>query len=194
MKNVDKILNQAKAFQQGADAIASGDKAPDFSLPAASGQLVSLEELLKSGPVVVTFYRGDWCPYCSLQLNALNARLDDIHALGAQLVAISPQVPDDSLSENDISAMKFWVLSDQDAKVASRYGVAWKVPEYLAEHMRVDRGLDLAAINNGDGSILPIPATFIINREGTVTWRHVDVDYRTRSEPEDIITELKQLG
>lgn len=194
MKNVDKILNQAKAFQQGADAIASGDKAPDFSLPAASGQLVSLEELLKSGPVVVTFYRGDWCPYCSLQLNALNARLDDIHALGAQLVAISPQVPDDSLSENDISAMKFWVLSDQDAKVASRYGVAWKVPDYLAEHMRVDRGLDLDAINNGDGSILPIPATFIINREGTVTWRHVDVDYRTRSEPEDIITALKQLG
>ena len=194
MKQVDEIIEQAKAFQQGADAIASGDKAPDFSLPAASGQLVSLEKLLKSGPVVVTFYRGDWCPYCSLQLRALNERLDDIQAQGAQLVAISPQVPDDSLSDKDISAMKFWVVSDQDAAVASRYGVTWKVPEYLAEHMRVDRGLDLDAINNGDGSILPIPATFIIDRDGTVAWRHVDVDYRTRSEPEDIITALKQLN
>lgn len=193
MKNVDEILNQAKAFQQGANAITLGEQAPEFTLPNPTGQSVSLAELLKNGPVVVTFYRGDWCPYCNLQLRALNARLDEIHALGAQLVAISPQVPDGSMSKDEISEMDFWVLSDQDAKVAAKYGVAWEVPEFLAEHMRIDRKLDLDVINNGNGGVLPIPATFVLDRNGIVTWRYVDVDYRTRSEPEDIITALTLL-
>lgn len=193
MKNVDEILNQAKAFQQGANAITLGEQAPEFTLPNPTGQSVSLAELLKNGPVVVTFYRGGWCPYCNLQLRALNARLDEIHALGAQLVAISPQVPDGSMSKDEISEMDFWVLSDQDAKVAAKYGVAWEVPEFLSEHMRVDRNLDLDIINNGNGGVLPIPATFVLDRDGVVTWRYVDVDYRTRSEPEDIITALTLL-
>jgi len=194
MKNVDEIIENAKALHQGANALSVGEKAPGFALPDAAGQSVSLEELLESGPVVVTFYRGDWCPYCSLQLRALNERLDDIRAHGAQLVAISPQVPDDSLSATEIDEMQFHVLSDQDAEVASRYGVAWKVPDYLMEHMRVDRELDLDAINNGDGSVLPIPATFVIAQDRTVSWRHVDVDYRIRSEPEDIVNALKALA
>ncbi|QQK65987.1 AhpC/TSA family protein [Cobetia sp. cqz5-12] len=194
MKNVDEIIENAKALQQGANALSVGEKAPGFALPDAAGQSVSLEELLESGPVVVTFYRGDWCPYCSLQLRALNERLDDIRAHGAQLVAISPQVPDDSLSATEIDEMQFHVLSDQDAEVASRYGVAWKVPDYLMEHMRVDRELDLDAINNGDGSVLPIPATFVIAQDRTVSWRYVDVDYRIRSEPEDIVNALKELA
>jgi peroxiredoxin len=129
-----------------------------------------------------------------LQLRALQARLADIHTLGAQLVAISPQVPDGSMTKDEMHDLEFLVLSDQDAKVASQYGVAWQVPEFLAEHMRVDRKLDLEAINNGNGSVLPIPATFVIGQNGVVTWRYVDVDYRTRSEPEDIIQTLKLLA
>jgi peroxiredoxin len=129
-----------------------------------------------------------------LQLRALQARLADIHTLGAQLVAISPQVPDGSMTKDEMHDLEFLVLSDQDAKVASQYGVAWQVPEFLAEHMRVDRKLDLEAINNGNGSVLPIPATFVIGQDGVVTWRYVDVDYRTRSEPEDIIQALKLLA
>ena len=152
-----------------------------------------MDALLENGPVVVTFYRGSWCPYCNLQLRALQARLGDIHALGAQLVAISPQVPDESLTKDEISAMEFYVLSDQNATVAAQYGVAWQVPEFLSEHMRVDRKLDLDVINNGNGSILPIPATFVIGRDGIIKWRYVDVDYRTRSEPDDIIEALKCL-
>jgi peroxiredoxin len=89
--------------------------------------------------------------------------------------------------------MEFYVLSDQNATVAAQYGVAWQVPEFLSEHMRVDRKLDLDVINNGNGSILPIPATFVIGRDGIVKWRFVDVDYRTRSEPDDIIEALKCL-
>ncbi|MGJ8737743.1 peroxiredoxin-like family protein [Zobellia laminariae] len=194
MNGVDAIIKQAKEFQQGEDAIKIAQKAPNFKLPNPEGKLISLDILLEKGPVVITFYRGNWCPYCNLQLRALQARLDEIHALGATLVAISPQVPDGSLTEDEISNMDFTVLSDQDAKVALQYGVAWEVPEFLAEHMRVDRKLDLEKINNGNGNVLPIPATFVLGKDGLVTWRYVNVDYRTRSEPDEIIEALKNLS
>lgn len=194
MNNVDDIIAQAKAFQQSDDAIKLNQSAPAFTLPNPNGQLISLSDLLLQGPVVVTFYRGSWCPYCNLQLRAMQSRLADIHALGAQLVAISPQIPDGSLSQDDISNMDFIVLSDQHAKVAAQYGVAWEVPDFLTEHMRVDRKLDLEAINNGNSNILPIPATFVIDSDGKVIWRFVDVDYRTRAEPSDIIDALRTLA
>jgi len=194
MKGVDDIIAQGKAFQQGSHAIGLGQKAPSFELPDPQGKSISLVDLLVKGPLVVTFYRGSWCPYCNLQLRALQARLSDIQALGAELVAISPQVPDGSMTKDEMSDMDFLVLSDQDAKVASQYGLAWEVPEILLEHMRVDRKLELEAINNGNGNVLPIPATFIIGRDGVVTWRYVDLDYRTRSEPDDIIEALQKLS
>jgi peroxiredoxin len=193
MKGVDETIAQAKAFQEGANALNLDQNAPRFELPNQHGEQVLLDELLAKGPVVITFYRGSWCPYCNLQLKALQSRLPEIHALGAQLVAISPQAPDGSMSENDIRNMDFVVLSDQNADVAASYGVAWQVPALLLEHMREDRGLDLESLNNGNGSILPIPATFVLDSEGKVTWRYVDVDYRTRSEPQDIINALKAL-
>ena len=194
MKRVDEIISKAKAFQQGNDAIKIGQKAPNFKLPNPDGKFISLESVLEHGPVVLTFYRGDWCPYCNLQLRALQARLDDIHAFGATLMAISPQVPDGSMTKTEISKMEFIVLSDQDAKVASEYGLAWKVPEFLMEHMRVDRSLDLETINHSKGGILPIPATFVLNTDGLVTWNYVNVDYRTRSEPDEIIEALKNIS
>jgi len=194
MQGVDDIIKQSKAFLQGEDALKLAEKAPDFTLPNQDGNLIALNDVLAKGPVVLTFYRGSWCPYCNLQLRALQARLSEIHDLGATLVAISPQVPDESLTKNEISEMDFTVLSDQDAKVAAEYGVAWEVPEFLVEHMRVDRNLDLEAINNGNGNVLPIPATFVLSGDGEVVWRYVDVDYRTRSEPDDIIAALKKLA
>ncbi|WP_458627335.1 peroxiredoxin-like family protein [Winogradskyella sp. PC D3.3] len=194
MKGVDEAIDKAKAFEEGKDALKIGDKALDFELPNPQGQLISLSGLLEKGPVVVTFYRGSWCPYCNLQLRALQAKLIEIHALGATLVAISPEVPDDSLTENEINNMDFTVLSDQDAKVASQYGVAWEVPEFLLDHMRVDRQLDLKKINNGNASVLPIPATFILDTDGIVKWSYVNVDYRTRSEPDEIVEVLKSLN
>jgi len=193
MQGVDEVIQQANAFQEGSHALGLAQQAPLFQLPNPQGQDVLLQNLLNKGPVVLTFYRGSWCPYCNLQLNALQARLKEIKALGAELVAISPQMPDDSLTEDQISNMDFIVLSDQDAKTAAQYGVAWEVPAFLLQHMRDDRGLDLESINNGNASILPIPATFILDKSGKVVWRFVDVDYRTRSEPEDIIKALQNL-
>ncbi|MCL7764611.1 AhpC/TSA family protein [Polaribacter sp. Z014] len=194
MQGVDAIITKAKAFEEGKNALKVGEKAPSFELPNAEGKLISLDSLLEEGPLVITFYRGDWCPYCNLQLRALQAKLNEIKDLGANLVAISPQVPDGSLTKSEISEMDFIVMSDQNAKIASKYGVAWEVPEFMAEHMRVDRNLDLDKINNGNASVLPIPATFILNRKGIVTWNYVNVDYRTRSEPDEIIEALKKLS
>ena len=193
MKAIDDVIADARKFEQDGNAIAVGEKVPDFTLPNAKGETVLLSELLSNGPVVVTFYRGSWCPYCNLQLRAMQSRLDEIHALGAELVAISPEVPDGVLTETEINEMAFPVLSDQDATVAEKFGVAWEVPDVILEHMRKDRNLDLADINNGNGRVLPIPATFIIDRDGVVQWRFVEVDYRMRAEPEDIIKVLSKL-
>ncbi|WP_452218363.1 peroxiredoxin-like family protein [Lacinutrix undariae] len=193
MKGVDDVINQAKAFKKGENAIKVGETAPNFQLPNANKQQTSLATLLTKGTVIITFYRGSWCPYCNLQLKALQNKTSEFKALGATLVAISPQVPDGSLTKTEIDNLTFTVLSDQDAKVANQYGVAWKVPEFLMEHMRTDRNLDLDTINNGDGSILPIPATFIITSNGLVKWSYVNVDYRTRAEPNNIIEVLKSI-
>ena len=193
MQKLDEMMDEARDFQTGAQAIALGAKAPNFSLPNEKNESIQLTELLAKGSVIVTFYRGSWCPYCNLQLKALTERLPEIHGLGAELVAISPEVPDNSLSEDDLNNLAFTVLSDQDALVAAEYGVAWTVPELILEHMRKDRNLELSEINNGNGSILPLPATFVLNPQGEVVWRYVDVDYRTRAEPEDIVNALKAL-
>ena len=194
MKGVDEIIEEAKAFEKGKNALKVGEQAPNFELPDALGNQIKLSGLLENGAVVVTFYRGSWCPYCNLQLRALQAKLPEIQSLGATLVAISPEVPDASMTKNEISEMDFTVLSDQDAKVASKYGVAWEVPEFLLDHMRVDRNLDLKQINKGNGTVLPIPATFIVGTDGAIQWSYVNVDYRTRSEPDEIIEALKSIS
>ncbi|QDV62327.1 peroxiredoxin-like family protein [Crateriforma conspicua] len=192
-QKIDQLLSSAEAFQSGANALDLGGKAPDFTLPKPTGETVTLSDLLARGSVVVTFYRGSWCPYCNLQLRAMQQRLDDIHQQGAELVAISPEIPDESLSPDEQATLEFPVLSDQDARVASDYGVAWEVPQLILDHMRNDRKLELADINGGNGSVLPIPATFVLNPDGIVTWRFVDVDYRHRAEPDDIIAALTKL-
>ncbi len=193
-RTVDNLLNDAKAFGQGKSALNTGCLAPDFILPDALGVEVSLKALLSKGRVVVTFYRGSWCPYCNLQLRALSLKVPEIHKLGAEVVAISPQIPDESMSIVEKQGLTFPVLSDYNAKVAETFGVAWPVPQMLVKHMREDRGLDLERINGGNDSVLPIPATFIINQDGGIAWRFVDIDYRNRCEPEDIIEQLTLLS
>ncbi|TWT47934.1 putative peroxiredoxin bcp [Rubripirellula amarantea] len=192
-KQIESLLAKARDFGDGKDAIAVGQPAPDFELPSAKGEAIKLSALLAGGPVVIMFYRGSWCPYCNLQLRAMQNRLADIEIHGGQLVAVSPSVPDESLSLIEKEELRFTVLSDKDALVASQYGVAWKVPELILDHMRDDRGLDLTKINDGNGTVLPIPAIFIISIDGIVTWQYVNVDYRHRAEPEDVIAALREL-
>lgn len=173
-------------------SLAVGAAAPDFTLPGVNGEQVSLAKLLTDGPVVLAFYRGGWCPYCNLELRALQAALADITAAGATLVAISPQLPDNSLSTAEKLELAFPVLSDVGNVVAREYGLVFSLPEDLRS-VYDGFGIDLPAANGDQTFELPVPATFVIDRDGSVAWRFVDPDYTHRGDPADVLAAVKAL-
>lgn len=173
-------------------ALTVGAQAPRFTLPSATGTPVSLAELLAEGPVVLTFYRGAWCPYCNIALRALQRHHDDVTARGARLVAVSPQVADESLSLAEKHELGFDVLSDIGSDVAERYGIAFDLPDELAD-LYDSFGFELQRTNGGHRRTLPLPATYVIDRDGTVRWAFVDSDYTKRAEPADILAALDAL-
>ena len=175
------------------NSLNTGDTIPTFALPNATGKTVSIQHLLKQGPVVISFYRGGWCPYCNLELRALQQALPQIQAQGANLVAISPETPDNSLSTAEKHSLEFEVLSDAHNQVARQFGLVFAIPEALREVYQ-SFGVDLPASNGDDSFELPIPATYIVSTDGTVIEAFVDTDYRQRQDPEDIIQALKQLA
>jgi peroxiredoxin len=170
-----------------------GEKAPDFVLPNAFGKPVRLNDLLAQGPVVLTFYRGAWCPYCNLQLRGLNKTLPYIEQEGARLVAITPQKPDKSLEQVQKDGYPFEVLSDLNDQVMKKYQLFFEVPSDLSEVYKQRLSLDLAKYNGEGRYVLPVPATFVIDRSGTIKAAYADVDYRNRVEPTTIIAELRAL-
>ena len=175
-----------------ATALGVGATAPDFTLPNVDGTSVRLSDLLGHGPVVVVFYRGGWCPYCNLQLRAYQRLLPQLKASGASLVAISPQLPDGSLSTREKGSLEFPVLSDVGLVVAKAFGVAYEVPPAV-QAMSLGFGNDLAVKNGTGGWMLPIPATYVIARDARVALAHVDADYTVRLEPDAVLAALAQL-
>jgi peroxiredoxin len=169
-----------------------GDKAPDFDLPNASGKAIRLSELLQHGPVVVAFYRGGWCPYCNLELRALQKALPEFQKAGAQLVAISPQTPDSSLSTQQKDELQFQVLSDRHNAVARQFGLVFTLPEEIRTIYK-RFGHDLAARNGDDSFELPFPATYVIGQDRIIRFAFVNVDYTKRAEPADILAVLREL-
>lgn len=176
----------------GASAPKVGQLAPGFTLPDALGRPIALAHLLREGPVVVTFYRGQWCPYCDLQLRAYQEVLPQITALGARLVAISPQTPDESLSTAEKRALDFHVLSDRGNAVARAYGLVWKVAGEL-DRVQQSFGVDLARFNGDDSNELPAPASFVVGRDGRIAFAHVDANWTTRPEPATVLHALAEL-
>jgi peroxiredoxin len=176
----------------GSGALRVGASAPDFTLPNAARRPISLATLLKAGPVVVTFYRGQWCPYCDLQLRAFQEVLPRIRALGATLVAISPQTPDESLSTAEKRKLEFHVLSDAGNKVAQSWGLVWKVGTRL-DGLHKGFGVDLAKVNGDASNELPVPATFVVEPSGRIAFAHVDPNWRVRMEPAVLISALEKL-
>ena len=172
--------------------IAVGEPAPDFTAPDADGRPVRLRDRLDRGPVVLTFYRGAWCPFCSTELRALQEVLSDLAEAGATLVAVSPQAPDTSAGLVDQLALGFTVCSDLDQSIAEAYLLKFVLTDELRE---LYEQFDMALTNeNADGSwSLPVPATFVIDRDGVVRSRHVDPDYRTRMEPADVVAAVRAL-
>jgi peroxiredoxin len=172
-----------------ASGLQEGALAPDFTLPNVDRRPVSLSALLQQGPVVLTFYRGEWCPYCNLQLRAYQAILLRIRELGASLVAVSPQTPDNSLSTAEKKCLTFPVLSDAGNEVARRYGLVFSLPQMLRT-----TGPNLPSFNGDDSWEVPMPGTFVIAPDATVRLAFVDADWTRRLEPAAILDALQRLA
>jgi peroxiredoxin len=175
-------------------ALKAGDRAPPVVLPNVRGERVDVATLLKRGPVVLTFYRGGWCPYCNLELRAYQRVLPEITAAGASLVAISPEKPDDTLSTAEKNSLTFEVLSDVGQKVGKAFRLVYDFTEELKSAYR-DFGLDIPVKNGAPAEwALPISATYVIDRDGLILYAHTDADYRDRADPGEILAMLRQAS
>lgn len=173
-------------------ALKAGDQAPDFTLPDATGRKISLKDTLTQGPAIIVFYRGGWCPYCNLELRAYQRLLPDIRKAGAQLIAISPQTPDASLTTQEKNALAFPVLSDTGNSAARAFGVLFDMPEYLS-NLYAGFGNDLTKINAAGTWQLPLPATYVVGQNGVILKAFVETDYRVRMEPSEALNALRVM-
>lgn len=170
----------------------AGQTAPNFTLPDAVGNPVTLAELLEPGPVVLVFYRGNWCPYCSVQLRAYNQALSQFQAYGATLVAVSPQTPDLTRLTAEEKELRYPVLSDAGNAVARQYGLAYRVGDAVYNTLH-SVGINLAAFNGDDTGELPLTGTFVIAQSGTIAWAHTEANFKQRPDPALIVAALAQL-
>ncbi len=168
------------------NALGVGDTAPMFELPDADGNTVSLAEVLKNGPAVVSFYRGSWCPFCNLELRAMQQELANAEAANVTLVAISPNTPDISSDFAKEIEVTFPVLSDVDNVVAKQFNLVFGISDGLIELM-TEQGRDLTEMNGSQNWELPIPATYVIDQSGVIQFAFVDTNHRARAEPSEVV-------
>jgi peroxiredoxin len=183
----------AKLMAKGLEdnALEQGDTIPAFSLPDATGTQISSDQILKDGPMVISFYRGGWCPYCNLELKALQDVLPEIKTLKAELIAISPELPDHSLSTKEKHALEFPVLSDHNNQVAKNFGLVFELDKELVPIFKDKFNWDLIAINGTENVELPFPATYVVDKAGVIQYAFVNSDYTQRAEPDKILEVLR---
>jgi peroxiredoxin len=181
------------ASGQAAQARKAGDQAPGFTLNDPDGRPVSSAELLAQGPLVVSFYRGVWCPYCNMELQALQAALPTFTELGARLVAISPQTAVNSRKSQRQNALGFPILSDPHNDVAAAFGLRYALPDDLVALYKSLKN-DLAVANGEASWTLPMPARYVIAPDGTILYAEVNPDYTRRPDPEDMLPALRQAA
>lgn len=172
-------------------ALQIGDKAINFRLKNAKGKVVDLYEELKQGPIILTWYRGGWCPYCNITLHYLQEELPNFKREGASLIALTPEKPDSSLSTIEKNALEFEVLSDLNNVIAKKYGIVFKLTPEVAKAYQ--NGFDLHAYNDSESDELPMAATYVIDQKGIIRYAFLHEDYRNRAEPSEILEALKRL-
>ena len=187
-KTTDELIASGAADR----ALKAGDRAPDFALPDADGNIVRLSDLLASGPVAISFYRGVWCPYCNLELKALEEAVGDIRARGAQLVAISPQNGQQSRKSQRDNGLSFPILSDAHNAVAEAFGLRFKLQDELVALYK-SFGIDLNASNGDDRWTLPMPGRFVIGTDGIIAYAEVNPDYTRRPDPSEMLPVIDRL-
>jgi peroxiredoxin len=171
----------------------AGDVTPSFSLKEAEGNLVKSADLLKRGPLVLSFYRGVWCPYCNMELQALEAAKPEFDKYGPSLVAISPQAAPNSRKSVRQNKLSFPILSDAKGKVGAAFGLRFELPDYLVELYKQFKN-DLPTFNDDPSWTLPMPARYVIGRDGVILYSEVNPDYTRRPEPEDMIPVLQRAA
>jgi peroxiredoxin len=174
-------------------ALKAGDRAPDFILRDAENRDVSSRTLLDKGPLVVTFYRGVWCPYCNMDLQALQDALPALGELGAQLVAISPQTPSNSRKSQRDNKITFPILSDPGNEVAALFGLRFRLPDNLIQLYRDTFKNDLSQINGDSSWTLPMPARYVMGHAGLIAYAEVNPDYTRRPDPQELLPVLAAL-
>ena len=174
-------------------AVREGDQMPRFQLPSADGAVADIAELLQHGPVVISFYRGGWCPYCNIELRSLQRLLPDIEALGARLVAISPEMPDRTAIAVKDNALTFPVLVDSGNAVARQFRLTHQIDPRVVRY-QLGNGNDVAAYNGMDIAEVPLPATYVVGSDGVVRYSFVNADYTRRADPEVIVSVLRDLA
>ena len=189
-----QTISDLVASGLSASALREGDVVPDFALPDTHGHVLALKTLLDRGPVVISFYRGGWCPFCNLELRGLQRVLPEIVQMGASLVAVSPQLPDSSLSTEEKNQLTFPVLSDVGNIVAKCFGIVFTLPTALV-HANKAAGRDLVEINGEAGAAqLPLPATFVLDNSGVIRLAFVEEDWSKRLDPDIVVQTLRGLG
>ena len=171
----------------------AGDLAPSFQLKDPEGNVVSSADLLQRGPLVLSFYRGVWCPFCNMELQALEAVRPEFDKYGASLVAISPQTAPNSRKSVRQNKLSFPILSDAKGKVGAAFGLRFHLPDYLVELYKQLKN-DLPTFNDDPSWTLPMPARYVIGRDGVILYSEVNPDYTRRPEPEDMIPVLQRAA
>ena len=187
-RGTDELIAGAQAQR----ARKAGDAMPEFTLRDPDGKSVSSRELLARGPLVISFYRGVWCPYCNLELQALQEALAGITARGASLIAISPQTATNSRKSQRNNKLGFPILSDPNSDVAHAFGIRFALPDYLVELYKSFKN-DLPAINNDPSWVLPMPARYVVGTDGIIAYAEVNPDYTRRPDPSELLPVLDRL-
>jgi peroxiredoxin len=193
IETMHRATAELTATGQAERAKKVGDKAPAFTLKDQDGREVSSSTLLAKGPLVVSFYRGVWCPYCNLELQALQEALPEFEKLGASLVAISPQTSSNSRKSARINNVTFPILSDVKGKVGEAFGLKFKLQDYLVDLYKSLKN-DLPTFNDDPEWTLPMPARYVIDQDGTILYSEVNPDYTRRPEPQDMLPALRQAA
>lgn len=187
-----KATKKLKDQKISKNSLKKGELAKDFILKNVLNQDIELDSLLQEHDfVVINFYRGEWCPYCNLELKSLQSINQELISLNTKLVAISPQTPDSSLSTKEKNNLKFEVLSDTKNIIAKEYGLIFSLDEEL-QPIYEDFGIDIPTSNGDKTYEIPMPATFIINKNKEILFSYIDEDYTKRCEPQIILDIIKQ--
>lgn len=191
-QNINSVNADFEAVFKSQTTIRVGDKLPPFALSNALGKEVTNEELLKNGPFLITFYRGEWCPFCNLALRALQLNLDKFQAKGVTLVAISPELPNTSLSTTEKNELKFPVLSDVGNEFARELGIIFPMPDSLRPTFKAF-GHDLVVRNGDDSFEVPVPASLLVDEKGIVRNTYINPNYWERLEPSTALEWIEAL-